>query len=60
MVSMMALSGVGVAASVGAFCDTALELNIADDANIASALNKTFPRRIAISFFCDLDCDRRR
>jgi hypothetical protein len=48
MVNMMALSGVGVAASVGALCATALELNINADASTASALNKTFPRRIDV------------
>jgi hypothetical protein len=48
MVSMIALSGVGVAASVGAFCETALELNIAADASTASAVNNSFPRRIDV------------
>jgi hypothetical protein len=50
MVSITALSGVGVAAVVGVgVCAGVLELNINADAITASAVSKTFPRRIAFS-----------
>jgi hypothetical protein len=65
MVSMIALSGVGVAGAVGAGagvgdCAVLVELNIKSDATTASALNNTLPRRIAVSLLFDLDDDRRR
>jgi hypothetical protein len=46
---MTALSGVGVAASVGLVWAPLSELNIAADASTTSAVNKPFPRPIAIS-----------
>ena len=50
---MIALSGVGVADAVGV-CAPVPELNIAADAKTASAVNKTLPRPIAVSFFIAL------
>jgi hypothetical protein len=51
MVSMTALSGVGVAAGAGvAVCATVFELNIEADAATTSAVNKALPSPIAVSF----------
>jgi hypothetical protein len=46
---MTALSGVGVAASVGLDWAPLSELNIAADASTTSAVSKPFPLPIAVS-----------
>jgi len=54
MVSMIASSGVGVAACAGAglaVCAIVFELNIEADAATTIAVNNNFPRPIAVSFF---------